>query len=224
MSEQERRAFIARYLDGELEAEEAAELSARLRDDPALRHELAAFERLDDLVEAFAATGVPAPEEGFEARVMARVALRSPPRRPLWTRLAAALTRSPVSLSLAGAGAVSLGLVLGLLLAGRTPAPTPASPAVATAATPAAPAKVLVNFSLRAPGARRVSVAGTFNGWSATRTPMTEQGGVWHVTVPVARGRQEYLFVVDGRSWILDPAAPAVASDGFGGKNAVLDL
>jgi 1,4-alpha-glucan branching enzyme len=41
--------------------------------------------------------------------------------------------------------------------------------------------------------------------------------------VPVVPGRRyQYQFVVDGR-WVTDPLAPA-ADDGFGGRNAVLDL
>jgi hypothetical protein len=31
------------------------------------------------------------------------------------------------------------------------------------------------------------------------------------------------MFVVDGR-WVTDPGAPATIDDGYGGRNAVLDL
>jgi mono/diheme cytochrome c family protein len=71
-----------------------------------------------------------------------------------------------------------------------------------------------------------VSVAGAFNGWSATA------GADWQMTyVPakdafvlkhsLANGSYPYKFVVDG-SWITDPGNPQTQDDGFGGKNSLL--
>ncbi len=57
------------------------------------------------------------------------------------------------------------------------------------------------------PQARQVSVAGTFNGWSATASPLVRQGNAWVAEVEVEPGQLEYKFVVDGR-WMLDPANP----------------
>src|SRR3989304_1409940 len=73
--------------------------------------------------------------------------------------------------------------------------------------------------------AREVAVAGDFNAWKpATARMRRGQGGVWTVELPLAPGRRyEYMFVVDGH-WVTDPTAPANVDDGFGGRNAVLDL
>jgi len=68
-------------------------------------------------------------------------------------------------------------------------------------------------------------VAGDFNAWKpATARMRRGQGGIWTVELPLAPGRRyEYMFVVDGH-WVTDPTAPANVDDGFGGRNAVLDL
>ncbi len=82
---------------------------------------------------------------------------------------------------------------------------------------------VLVRFVLYAPGAKQVGLAGTFNQWDQAATPLVRTGsdGVWTVTVALPAGQHQYAFVVDGRRWVTDPAAPAV-DDGFGRRNSVI--
>jgi 1,4-alpha-glucan branching enzyme len=86
-------------------------------------------------------------------------------------------------------------------------------------------AAVVARLTYRAPGARQVAVAADFNGWKPEAARMQRgEGGVWTLEVPLPPGRRyEYMFVVDGR-WVTDPNAPASVDDGFGGRNAVLDL
>lgn len=78
-------------------------------------------------------------------------------------------------------------------------------------------------FSLRAPDAASVGLAGTFNRWdpSAHRLSGPDRDGVWTITVPLHPGRYEYLFLVNGAAWTADPDAPD-ADDGMGGRNSVL--
>ena len=68
-----------------------------------------------------------------------------------------------------------------------------------------------------------VSVAGDFNGWSATPNPMTRGAdGTYSVTVDVPPGAHQYKIVYDGK-WIADPANHDVAletPDPNGGKNS----
>lgn len=98
---------------------------------------------------------------------------------------------------------------------------------VRPAPAPDDPATVTVRFVLTAPGASRVSVAGTFNQWDPEATPLvrTRDAGVWSATLSLPAGEHQYAFVVDGERWVPDPAAPAV-DDGFGGgrRNSVLTL
>lgn len=54
-----------------------------------------------------------------------------------------------------------------------------------------------VAFRVWAPFAERVAVAGTFNGWSETNTPLDRGGhGYWSGDVPGARAGDEYEFIV----------------------------
>ncbi|MGA6926806.1 MAG: glycogen-binding domain-containing protein [Desulfosarcina sp.] len=55
-------------------------------------------------------------------------------------------------------------------------------------------------FSLDAPAAARVILAGDFNGWDARRHPMRKKAdGRWEKCVMLSPGRYEYKFLVDGK-------------------------
>ena len=85
--------------------------------------------------------------------------------------------------------------------------------------------RVLVRLVVVQPGARTVQAAGDFNGWNPTATPLEQtSNGAWTVTIPLEPGRYEYQFVVDGEQWIADPFAVEQNDDGFGSRNAVLDV
>ena len=85
--------------------------------------------------------------------------------------------------------------------------------------------RVLVRLVVVHPGARTVQAAGDFNGWNPTETPLEQaSNGAWTVTIPLEPGRYEYQFVVDGEQWIADPFAVEQNDDGFGSRNAVLDV
>jgi len=83
---------------------------------------------------------------------------------------------------------------------------------------------VLVRFELPAPGAQRVSLAGSFNGWNPLehRMAVSPATGLWTITLPLPSGEHQYLFVVDGEQWVPDPLAHAQVDDGFGTTNSVI--
>ena len=84
------------------------------------------------------------------------------------------------------------------------------------------PVEKPVEFTLSRPEARSVSVAGTFNDWDVSRSPMSrDPGGRWKATVWLPAGRYEYRFVVDGQ-WIGDPNAKESVQNTFGSTNSVL--
>jgi 1,4-alpha-glucan branching enzyme len=83
--------------------------------------------------------------------------------------------------------------------------------------------KVQVEFKLIASEAKWVAVAGSFNNWSAKRTPLKKSGDIWQAKVELPRGRYEYRFVVDG-NWVSDPCAKESAANPFGSSNSVLSL
>ena len=74
--------------------------------------------------------------------------------------------------------------------------------------------------------AKAVFVAGDFNGWSTSATPMAKGAdGAFAATVDLPVGVHHYKFVADG-AWTNDPAADAAldAADGLGGKNSGVDV
>jgi len=80
-----------------------------------------------------------------------------------------------------------------------------------------------VRFSFHAPEAKTVAVTGSFNRWDPEGLALSRTGddGDWSVTIPLADGIHEYLFIVDSDTWIEDPGAPSV-DDGLGGKNSLV--
>lgn len=75
-------------------------------------------------------------------------------------------------------------------------------------------------------GARSVALAGDFNDWKPTATPLTrDDESLWRVSVSRPAGdRLRYKFVVDGSRWVEDPTNGIVEDDGHGGFNSVLLL
>jgi hypothetical protein len=85
-------------------------------------------------------------------------------------------------------------------------------------------AKERVTFGLRAPEAKQVFLAGTFNGWSTDEDCMKAgKNGVWKMTKKLQPGRYEYKFVVDG-VWKLDPACTDTVRNHYGTANNVLEV
>ncbi len=74
--------------------------------------------------------------------------------------------------------------------------------------------------------ATSVWVTGSFTDWATTppgALAMTDAGGgAWSVTAQIGEGRQSYKLILDGATWIVDPANPDRESDGFGGQNSVV--
>lgn len=73
--------------------------------------------------------------------------------------------------------------------------------------------------------ATRVNLAGSFNGWSPSATPMRRGAdGRWAATVDLPDGTYLYKFVLDGDRWMPDPGNPEREPDGHGGDNTVFAL
>ncbi|XAM01639.1 alpha-amylase family glycosyl hydrolase [Phycisphaeraceae bacterium D3-23] len=75
------------------------------------------------------------------------------------------------------------------------------------------------------PDARTVHVAGSFNEWSRTTTPMTRgDDGVWRVTVDLPDAVHHYKFVINGDTWVNDPDSDTdhEQPDGHGGVNSAV--
>lgn len=216
--------LVQQFLDQELCADDRVRFVVRLGRDEALRRRVIDLETLVGEVRRPPRPAVP---DGFAARVMEQAA----PVQPAWRRLCDALW-APRALQWNVASAVALGclalLVAGGVVAGglrRQPAVEPGAADVPKSAAAGAPSTVLVRLVVLQPGARTVQAAGDFNGWNPAHTPLEQvSSGAWTVTIPLEPGRYEYMYVVDGQEWIADPFAAEQHEDGFGSRNAVLDV
>jgi hypothetical protein len=171
----------------------------------------------------------------FDARLMA--AVRAEPRRARGSRTGDAwrwLVRPrTIALSPVAGLALAAGVAGLVILAARDrrtgetvavrqePAARDAAPVVAAASA----ARVMQLFIFVRPRAGSVSLVGDFNDWDPAATPMqASTNGVWSVVFPLAPGRHEYAFVVDGKQWAIDPAAPSPSADDFGSQNSVITV
>lgn len=216
MTEQQR--LVQRFIDEELTAAERIALLVRLGREQALREDVLELERLQLHVSRLERPVVPS---GFVEQVMERIE----PRPAAWRRLLSGLWQ-PRTLRWNFAGALAAAVVLvsvGGGVASRRSSVPPTGSSSAAASPAGAP--VLVRLVLLQPDARTVDVAGDFNGWDPARTPLEPTAnGAWAVTIPLQPGRYEYMFVIDGTQWVGDPFAVEDTDDGFGSRNAVLDV
>jgi hypothetical protein len=164
----------------------------------------------------------------FDGRVMAQIRAAHGPGqdRSVWQWL---VRPRSVQLSPLGGFALAGAMAATLLLAVSRGEDRPAveiGERVVAAGPPAAPVvEQSVQFVLRAPAASRVALVGDFNDWDDRATPLRPAaGGLWTVTIPLTAGRYTYTFVVDGKQWIADPAAPPAPPDDFGRPGSVVTI
>jgi hypothetical protein len=104
--------------------------------------------------------------------------------------------------------------------------PPPATPApreeVVAASAPLVDGDEVV-FSIEAPLAERVQLAGDFNGWRPDTLELRRVGDVWKASLKLEPGRYRYRFVVDGH-WQSDPLNEATEPSPYGGYDSLLVL
>ncbi len=145
------------------------------------------------------------PSAGFTERVMRRAA-----GAKVHSFSSAVLRRAQWVLPLAGSVALLLGIGLVILQARLA----------------SASSTVMVHFTLEAPSASRVSLAGDFNQWRPGELNLKRgQNGTWEITVALPRGTiSTYDFLIDDGQWVADPHSESRIDDGFGGTSSVLRL
>lgn len=87
------------------------------------------------------------------------------------------------------------------------------------------PTEAGVLFVAHAPGASDVRLAGDFNGWDPSDTPMSDSGDgeSFSALLPLEPGRYRYRYVIDGH-WRSDPNNNYVESNPFGELNSIVDV
>lgn len=212
--------LLQRFIDQELTPDERVDLIRELDRVPALRRRLLEMEMV-----AAEAQRLPrlTPRPGFAAQVLAGLPV---PQKTWLQRIQEVLWMPRVAEWNVAGAAVAVALLLVLVWSFGRPSGVPStSPSVARA--PAVPSEpvVLVRLVMVQPNAATVAVAGDFNGWDPTRTPLLRnESGMWTTTIKLRPGRYQYMFVINGTEWRTDPLATDVSQDGFGQQNAVLEV
>lgn len=80
------------------------------------------------------------------------------------------------------------------------------------------------DFTLLAPAAKEVFIAGDFNQWQINnRSRMVIDNGLWIKRLQLKPGRYRYRFVVDGK-WRQDPENPRYQMNPFGSMDSLLEV
>lgn len=217
--------LIQRFMDQELTPDERVAFLRAVDADPSLRRQWLNLEMV-------AAEAARLPRIEPSTRFIDQLKERTRPKSSFWADLWASVTRPRMlrwNIAQAMAAAcvvlVAVGSLIRLVPERIGDAPTATGPMHPLSSESAAEPKVLVRLVFVRPDARSVSVAGDFNGWNPAQTALRQaDGGIWSVTLLLKPGRYEYMFVVDGTHWIADPLATEEIGDGFGSRNAVLDV
>ncbi len=112
-------------------------------------------------------------------------------------------------------------------MAGKTPATVKGATQggqTRTRKKTATPAAISHVFSLMAPEATEVYVAGDFNNWENHTHKMRKyKNGLHKKSIRLKPGRYEYRFVVDGQWWT-DPVNQQRCTSVFGEDNSVVQI
>ena len=77
-------------------------------------------------------------------------------------------------------------------------------------------------LAIAAPNAKRVELAGDWNGWTPMHATRAADG-TWYADVRLPQGEYRYAFKIDGARWHVPDGVSAV-DDGFGGRSALLTV
>lgn len=244
MNENNPDILVQRFVDGELSDAEVQSALHRIADDSEAR-DLLQFELR--MTQGLASTRSRQPPEDFADRTMAAVSREATPSEDsagIGERLSAwwkALV-GPMTVQVRPASALVAALLLGVVSWVMWPTgpggdqPPSTGPVAASSGsstvqqtadqTERAGKTVWVRFLYPNNEADSVSVAGDFSQWEPVAlSPRTVEGKtVWTGLVPVSPGEHEYQFLINGERWVTDPLAPVQRSDGFGAKNAVINV
>ena len=89
-----------------------------------------------------------------------------------------------------------------------------------------------VSFTCNAPNAKSVTIAGDFNEWDPSATPLSYvKNNTWQVRLRLTPGVHEFKYVVDGQ-WCCEPGlddhccepAGETVDNSFGTKNRVVKI
>ncbi len=209
--------YIEDYLEGRLSAQEAAEIEEHLKSCPNCQKEMIVWQELFQNLAILSQADVRLSSD-FTTQVMQKITEEIPASTEIWWEKALRLLTLPrISLKWMAA----FGTALAVLFLGYSIYFSPV--------TQYCPNNLAeITFSMRADASqvKSIAVVGDFNDWDPTRNLLTDENndGIWTVTLKLEPGRYEYMFILDGQKWVPDPSAYRYVNDGFGNKNAILEI
>ena len=202
------------YIDKTLNADTTQQVNEHLKSCPICNKQ---YQSLKEIITSLnSLSPQPAPKD-FTQDIMVKISQKEMQIKTSWIdHIKKKISIPRFSFPLAGAAAAA---VLIVFFAFTFIFNTPDTPLVCSAE---------VQFSLRIGDskAHTVAIAGDFNGWSPQANILEdpEGDGIWTATLDLEPGRYEYMFVLDGEKWFSDPNALRYVKDGFGNKNAILEI
>jgi len=202
------------HIDKTLDADTAQQVNEHLKSCPICDKE---YQSLKEIITSLnSLSPQPAPKD-FTQNIMAKISQKEIQIQTSWMdRIKKQISIPQLSFRLVG---VATGAALIVFFAFTFVFNTPDTSPICSAE---------VQFSLRISDgkAHTVAIAGDFNRWNPQENLLEdpEGDGIWTGTLKLEPGRYEYMFVLDGEKWLPDPNALRYVKDGFGNKNAILEV
>jgi len=202
------------YIDQALDAESVQQVEEHLKSCPACHKE---HLKLKQIVSALnSLSPQPAPTD-FTQSIMVKILQKEIQIQSSWMdRLKKQISIPQFSFRLIGtAAAAALVVFFAFTFIFNTPD-----------TFPICSAEVQFSLKINDNKAHTVAIAGDFNGWNPQANILedAEGDGIWTGTLKLEPGRYEYMFVLDGEKWFPDPNALRYVKDGFGNRNAILEI
>jgi hypothetical protein len=197
------------YIDKVLDADTAKQVELHLKSCSACNKE---YQSLKEIIISLNSLSTQPTPVDFTQSIMIKISQKEIQIQTSWMdRIKKQISIPRFSFRLAGAAAVA---VLVVFFAFTFIFNTPDT-------YPICSAEVQFSLKINDSKAHTVAIAGDFNGW-ILEDP--EGDGIWTGTLKLEPGRYEYMFVLDGEKWLPDPNALRYVKDGFGNKNAILEI
>ena len=206
--------LLNRYVDQELDAESTQTVEEHLKSCSSCREESLKLKQVVSTLNSISPQLAPVT---FTQKIMTKISQEEIQIQSSWMdRIKKQVSIPRLSLRLIGAAAtVALVMFFAFTFILKTPDISPICSAE-------------VQFSLRINDNKThtVAIAGDFNNWNPQANILEdpEEDGIWTGTLKLEPGRYEYMFVMDGEKWFPDPNALRYVKDGFGNKNAILEI
>jgi len=214
MNCQKIKKLLNSYIDQAFDADTAQQVEEHLKSCPTCNKE---YQSLKEIITSLNSLSTQPATADFTQSIMTKISQKEIQIQSSWMdRIKKQVSIPQLSFRLVGAAAAATLIVFfAFTFIFNTPD-----------TSPICSAEVQFSLKINDGKAHTVAIAGDFNGWDpqANLLEDPEGDGIWTGTLKLEPGRYEYMFVLDGEKWFPDPNALRYVKDGFGNKNAILEI